>query len=178
MSLELIIGCMFSGKTTELINRVNKLKSIDKNVLIINSKLDTRYSINNIHTHNNNYISCISINNMNEIYNYINNYEYIIIDEAQFITNLYNIVKDLIDNKNKKVIIAGLICDSDRRHFGEIYLLYPLADKINHLKSFCHYCKNGTIGIFTKKIIDEVDNQISIGSSDKYVAVCRKCYLR
>ena len=176
MSLEIICGCMFSGKTTEILKIYKKLTSINKCVLKINSSLDDRYSNNNISTHDNNKIECISLKNLidvpKEIYN---DSEYIIIDECQFFDDLYNFVTNAVDNNNKHVIIIVLNGDSNRNNFGELYRLYPHADNIKMLKAFCSICRDGTDAIFSKKL-NKNDEIIEIGEKDKYIPVCRKCY--
>jgi thymidine kinase len=175
MSLNLIVGCMFSGKTTEIINIVNKLQFINKSVLLINSKLDNRYNNNTeIISHNKLTLPCIKVDNLNDILSIINPYDHIIIDESQFITNLYDVIIQLVDVYNKDVTVVGLNGDSHQRNFGEIYLLYPHADNIKYLKALCYYCKDGTPGIFSKKLVND-DVTISIGGREKYIPVCRKC---
>lgn len=176
MSLELIIGCMFSGKTSEIIKLVNRLSVIEKKVLLINSKLDERYDTNKICSHNNNKLDCICVNKLNEIsIDKYNECEYIIVDEGQFFEDLFDFVNKSINIDNKHVIVVGLNGDSNRLNFGDINLLYPQADKINLLTAMCIMCKNGTPGIFSKKITNNL-NQTDIGSTDKYIPVCRKCY--
>ncbi len=73
--------------------------------------------------------------------------------------------------------MIGLDGDSDRNNFGHIHKLIPLADDIMKLKALCSVCNDGTPGIFSKKISNS-SNQIDIGSTDKYIAVCRSCYLK
>ena len=67
--------------------------------------------------------------------------------------------------------------DSERRNFGHIHELLPLCDTITKLKALCSVCKDGTLGLFSKKIIQST-KQVDIGSTDKYSAVCRECYLK
>ena len=81
-----------------------------------------------------------------------------------------------VDKDKKKVIIVGLDGDSNRNNFGQIHKLIPLCDNITKLKAYCSQCKDGTEGIFSKRLISDT-SQTCIGSSDKYMAVCRKCYL-
>jgi len=176
MSLELKIGCMFSGKTTEIIKEVTRLSVIEKKILLINSSLDDRYDVNKVCSHNNNKLDCISVSKLEDIpLEKYTDCEYIIIDEGQFFEDLYDFVSVAIDLNNKHVIIVGLNGDSERNNFGDIYRLYPLADKITLLTAMCIICKDGTPGIFSKKITDDT-NQTDIGSTDKYIPVCRKCY--
>lgn len=177
MSLKIIVGCMFSGKTSELIKEVKRLTVIDKKILLINSNLDTRYDNNKVCSHNQEKIECISVKNLQDIdmIKYTES-EYIIIDEAQFYEDLFDFVTVATDLNNKHVIIVGLNGDFDRNNFGEIHKLYPYADNIVLLKAMCLSCKDGTEAIFSKKIVND-KKQTDIGNQDKYMPVCRKCYL-
>ena len=146
MSLKIICGCMFSGKTTELININYKLSSIYKKVLNIKSSLDNRYFIDNISTHNMSKIECITLNKLKDVpSNFYKDNDYIIIDECH------------------------------RNNFGELYKLYPHADDIKLLKAYCSVCNNGEEAIYSKKITNN-ESIIDIGEKDKYIPVCRKCY--
>ena len=86
-------------------------------------------------------------------------------------------MKVAVEDHNKHVIVIGLDGDSDRNNFGQIHKLIPLCDDITKLKALCSLCKDGTSGIFSKKIVDS-DMQVLVGSTDKYMAVCRSCYLK
>jgi len=176
MSLNLIIGCMFSGKSSEIIKEAKRLKVIDKKVLLINSSKDTRYMPGTICSHDQSFVDCLSINNLEDVQNEIyEQYEYIIIDESQFFPDLYNFVCNMVDNKNKHLIVVGLNGDFNRNNFGDIYKLYPKADSIKLLKAMCMGCKDGTEAIFSKKISNS-NEIVDVGSKDKYIPVCRKCY--
>ena len=180
MSLQLIIGCMYSGKSSELIRQTKRLQTIHKSYIIYNSHFDKRYGSNNICTHDQFSIQCqVSENLLPEIstQGFINSV-YIFIEEAQFFTDLYEFVKLSVDTYNKHVIVFGLDGDSDRNNFGQIHQLIPLADDITKLKALCNICNDGTLGIFSKKINTQIDAQIDVGSINKYIAVCRKCYLK
>ena len=179
MSVHIITGCMFSGKTSEIIKIINRLSKIDKKILIINSNLDDRYAINSIASHDKEMIECTSINNdklltVYEMEQYKES-EYIIIDEAQFFKDLVDFVNYSTDILNKHLIVVGLNGDSDRKNFGEIKDIYPLADKITLLTALCLSCKDGTEAIFSKKITNKKE-QIDVGNENTYIPVCRKCY--
>ena len=153
MSLSIITGCMFSGKTSNIINTYNVLIANNKKALLINSKLDNRYLDNSICTHDNKSIKCLSVNKLSDIspIKYIES-SHIMIDEAHFFPDLYNFVIKSIDKDKKHITIAGLNGDSDKQNFGQIYKLYPHADGIKLLKATCSICDNGTNAIFSKKI--------------------------
>ena len=183
MSLELIIGCMYSGKSSELVKRVTRLQTIQQSYLIYNSVIDTRYGTSGIYTHNKNHIPCSVTDSL---LSQVNTESFktshtIFIDEAQFFSDLYEFVVEAVERHHKHVVVIGLDGDSDRQNFGQIHTLLPLADDITKLKALCLKCSDGTPGIFSKKVIDSTHsthstNQVDIGSTDKYIAVCRKCY--
>jgi thymidine kinase len=175
MSLKLIVGCMYSGKTTEILRIVNSLKHIDEIPIIIKPVLDNRYSIDKISTHNKNEYDCITLNELSEFKDINNNY--IIIEEAQFFKDLYLFVIQQVEINNKNIIVVGLDGDSNRENFGDIHKLIPLCDDIIKLKAYCSICKDGTLGIFSKKINKNNKDKIYIGSDNDYISVCRKCYL-
>jgi len=176
MSLKLILGCMYSGKTTEILRIVNSLKHINEIPIIIKPKIDDRYSSDKISTHNKEKYDCITLNNLNEFKNPISS-NYIIIEEAQFFKDLLLFIIDQVELRKKNVIVVGLDGDSDRENFGEIHKLLPLCDDIVKLKAYCSLCKNGTPGIFSKRLSNKKD-KILVGSEGDYIAVCRKCYLK
>ena len=180
MSLELIIGCMYSGKTSELIRRVKRLQTIQQTYVIYNSFIDARYGSSGIYTHDDSHIQAKMTNTLlpqlrTEEFKLANT---IFIDEGQFFTDLYEFVKLSVETFHKNVIVIGLDGDSDRKNFGQIHLLIPLSDDITKLKSLCSICKNGTSGIFSKKITHTSNEQIDVGSINKYISVCRSCYLK
>ena len=175
MSLKLIIGCMFSGKTTEIIKIVNNLKHINQIPVVIKPNIDNRYSLDKISTHNKQQYECITLNLLSE-FNIQNDYQYIIIEEAQFFNDLLLFVIDQVEIKNKNVIVVGLDGDSDRNNFGDIHKLLPLCDDIVKLKAYCSICKNGKNAIFSKRL-SEKKEKVLVGSNEDYTAVCRDCYL-
>ena len=179
MSLELIIGCMYSGKSSELVKRVNRLQTIQQPYLIYNSVIDTRYGTSGIYTHNQHHIPCLITDSLlsQVTTESFKNATTIFIDEAQFFSDLYEFVKISVETHHKHVVVIALDGDSDRQNFGQIHTLVPLADDITKLKALCSICKDGTPGIFSKKMINSSE-QVDIGSTDKYSAVCRKCYLK
>jgi thymidine kinase len=178
--LTLIIGPMFSGKSTQLIQYIRKYNTLNYEMIVVKPDIDSRYKQDEICTHNLESEKCCVIgidelNGIQEMKNYKET-KLIIIEEGQFFTNLYEIVKRMIDEDNKIVVISGLNGDSNRENFGEIHKLIPLADKIEFLSALCKKCNDGTPAIFSKKITED-NKKISVGGSNKYEAVCRKHYL-
>lgn len=175
--IELIIGCMFSGKSTELIRKVRNYKEINKNILLINFIDDIRYGKDKIITHDKISEKAICIKDITSIYD-LPEYklsDIIAINEGQFFNNLYNVVTHIADTTNKKIIIAGLDGDSNRNTFGDILKLIPHAEEVIKLTAYCKICNDGTIANFTKRICKS-NNQIIIGGSEMFLPTCRKCY--
>jgi len=172
--LEVIIGNMFSGKSSELIRRINREKSIQKKILVINFIGDNRYSNNSIATHDNTKVNSLKLSKLSEIpSSMIKQYDSFFIDEGQFFPDLYTFVKNLVDSGGKHVVVSGLDGDSNREPFGDIIKLIPISDTVDKLTAYCIKCNNGTLAPFTKKISTNT-NLIDIGGIDKYLPVCRK----
>jgi len=170
MSLKIIMGNMFSGKTTELVRRLKRYKIIGKNILVLNSTLDTRSPEEVLRTHDNMKFDCIKTNDLNEL-NY-QDVDVIAIDEAQFFIGLKVFVEKVL-KRGKTVILTGLDGDYKQGKIGEIIDCIPLADKVFKLSAMCMECMDGTHGPFTKRIVDNDEINL-IGGKDMYRAVCRK----
>ena len=125
--LHLIVGCMFSGKTTQLINIANSYRSIDKKVILINFKEDTRYSNTKVTTHDLNTcnVDTIFLENLDS-YN-SSEIEVICINEAQFFRGLKDYCVKAVSS-GKIVYVSGLDGDFKQQNFGEILDLIPYCD--------------------------------------------------
>ena len=178
MSLDLIMGPMFSGKSSELIRRVNRLRTIDHSYIVYNSSDDDRYGVEGVYTHDMKSIQCISVKTLQPEYTTMRfkTSQTIFIDEAQFFKDLFNFVRDAVEIHKKHVVVIGLNGDSQRRPFGQIQDLIPYCDTITMLHALCSQCKDGTPGLFSKRM-SENSQQICVGSIDTYQAVCRSCFL-
>jgi len=178
MSLHLVVGCMFSGKSSELIRIARRLETISEKYIVIKPTMDIRYSENKVSTHDKVEHTCIVKENLVSLLGekaYIEA-THIIIEEAQFFPDLEPFVLKAVDDDTKHVTVIGLDGDSYRNNFGQIHKLYPLCDSITKLKALCLECNDGTAAIFSKRIIEDKE-QTSIGAKDKYIAVCRPCFL-
>ena len=172
--LELIIGPMFSGKTSRLVDIYKQCVFCNIPVSVINHSIDTRYHDTMLSTHDKVMIPCIKTNPICDVLNVIQGSHVVIINEGQFFDDLYTTVVSLL-SEGKKIYIGGLDGDFERKKFGQIIDLIPLCDKVTKLTSLCSICKNGTPGIFSKRITMEKEQTI-VGSNN-YIPVCRKCYL-
>ena len=186
MALHIIIGPMFAGKSTYLINTIQSLldnsitiedkEKTQESLLIINHSSDKRYSNNSeICTHDNKKMPSLSLNRLEEIFTTnnisIETKKYIIIDEGQLFNDLYNTVKSLLIKYKKIIYIGGLDGDYKQEPFKDsrILDLIPYSSSITKLTAKCVECNN--TAPFTKRLIHS-DEQILIGGSDSYKPVC------
>ena len=173
--LEIFLGPMFAGKSTEIIRRIRKMKFIGKKILVVKPQIDNRYNEDKITSHDYETADCIIVTNLSELQN-IKDYNTIIIDEGQFFNDLKENVILWVDTFNINVVIAGLDGDFQRQPIGQILELIPYADSCIKLNALCSNCKDGTNASFSHRIINS-NEKILIGGSDTYIPLCRKCYL-
>lgn len=187
--LTVILGNMFSGKTTTLLKLLFNEAAIGLKVLYINHDRDKR-SDQPFSTHNPLYkqrlnemsnVKLLSVKKITDVLSEIEKYDIIGIDESQFFDNLKEDVQFIVESLNKKVIVSGLSSDFKREKFGQILDLIPISDDIIHLKSYCKNCADKEPKIITEAIFTHIksktNKQIQIGGIDKYIPVCRLCYL-
>lgn len=170
--LELILGPMFSGKTTRLIEHYKAYQFIGKKIVVINYDLDTRYSTTMLSSHDRVEIPCIFSNTLDK--SLWANADVVLINEGQFFADLVPAVLDMVDGEGKHVYVCGLDGDFQRQRFGTILDLVPHSDRVEKLQAFCSICRDGTLAVFSHRISDEA-MQVVIGSSN-YVPLCRGCY--
>jgi thymidine kinase len=171
-TIEIIIGSMFSGKSTELLRRCRTYCSIRKKILLINHSLDSRCK-NELKTHDNTTMDAIKSDSLLSV-TVDSNVDVIAIDEAQFFHDLYDFIT-VHENKKIVILIAGLDGDSNRETFGEILKCIPLCNKVTKLSALCSICCNGTEASFSKRLTSN-SNKVCIGAISEYLAVCRKHY--
>lgn len=170
----MIVGCMFSGKTTRLITDYNKFKD-SKKICVINYFHDTRYDPELLSTHDKKKIPCLRLKTLASLVTSYLSYDMFLINEAQFFPDLYNIVTELADNQNKDVYVYGLDGDFKRNEFGDISKLLPVCTSITKIYADCQICKIKNIACFTHRITSNREQCIIDSSS--YIPVCRKCYM-
>lgn len=190
--LEIILGSMYSGKTSRLVEIYKQCKFCNISVAVINHSIDNRYDDELLSTHDQVKIPCIKTNKLFDIWIDDINLEagvslvprisdklkimtssVILINEGQFFPDLEEFVKQLLLN-DKKIYICGLDGDFERKKFGQILDLIPLCDKVTKLTSLCSICKDGKAGIFSKRLSSETEQTV-VGSNN-YIPVCRSCY--
>lgn len=180
--LELVIGPMFSGKTSKIIDIYKKAKFCEKNVVVINYTYDQRYSKTELSSHDKIMIPCTQTTSLNSLFDLktktgnidISKLDIILINEGQFFNDLFPWVSYIIENYPIHIYICGLDSDYKKQKFGQILDLVPICDKITKLTSWCAICRNGTPGIYSHRVSNEQE-QLVIGN-DNYISLCRKCY--
>jgi len=188
--LEIIIGPMFSGKTSAMLRKLSFFADIGFKVLLINHSHDTRASNLDrnkmLSSHSSQFLGIsgkleiIKASNLNLE---VDNYDVIGIDEVQFFEDIQKVI-DFVEIKNKRVYVCGLDGDFKREKIGDVFSLIPKCDKIEKLNAKCHECinkyKNNFSLIqdspFTHRTIKN-DSQILIGAQDSYESLCRYHYL-
>ena len=170
--LEIILGSMYSGKTSRLVEIYKQCQFCNISVIVINHTIDNRYDDNLMSTHDQIKIPCLKTEKLFDLQTNIRS-DVILINEGQFFPDLEEFVEKMLEQK-KKIYICGLDGDFERKKFGQILNLIPLCDKVTKLTSLCSLCKNGTAGIFSKRITCEKEQ--TVVGSDNYIPVCRSCY--
>ncbi len=171
--IEVICGSMFSGKTEELIRRLNRVKIANRKAEIFKPALDTRYHEVNVVSHNTNVIASTPVENSQTILLYVGDAEVVGIDEAQFFDTEIVSVCETLAAKGLRVIVAGLDKDFAGKPFGPMPQLLAIADYVTKLHAICVKC--GNIAAYSYRTTAQ-QKQFLLGEKDVYEPRCRKCY--
>jgi len=171
--IEVIAGCMFSGKTEELIRRLRRAQIARQNVKIFKPKIDTRYSKDYIVSHSEQSLPSLLIKEIKEIIEQSKDAHVIGIDEAQFFSNEIVDISNELANNGKRVIVAGLDQDYRGVPFGPMPQLLAIAEYITKTLAICVVCGNPADKTQRKITSSEL---VVVGASDIYEARCRKCH--
>ena len=170
--ISLILGPMFAGKTSSLIRRYRRYTVAGKRCLLVKHINDTRYDSEQLCTHDLHKIEAKSCFNLHELWNLIDNYDVICVDEIQFYPDNLEFAEKVAD-LGKIIVASGLSGNFRREPFKNIPELTAKADQVTYLTAVCMVCKEEGAA-FTKRISDEQDEVVS--GAEKYIAVCRQCY--
>ncbi|XP_054714549.1 thymidine kinase, cytosolic-like [Uloborus diversus] len=170
--IQIIFGPMFSGKTTELIRRLQRYQIANHVCLIVKYAHDSRYSSTGIATHDKKTLDAVSATTLSTLIADAQKYSVVGIDEGQFFPDTVSFAEEMA-NRGKIVIVAALDGTYQREGFGDILNLVPLAESVIKLTSVCMVCFENAS--YTKRIGSETQLEI-IGGTEKYMAVCRSCY--
>jgi thymidine kinase len=171
--IEVITGCMFSGKTEELIRRLRRAQIAKQKVKIFKPRIDARYSQNSIVSHNEQSLPSILINDINEVLEYSDDAQVIGIDEAQFFSEEIVTICNSLASQGKRIIVAGLDQDYTGKPFEPIPQLLAVAEYITKQHAICVVCGNPADKTQRKTTESE---RVIVGAADIYEARCRKCH--
>lgn len=171
--IEVICGSMFSGKTEELIRRLNRAKIARQRIQIFKPALDKRYHEENIVSHNDNSIRSIPVEFSQQISDLAENCEVVGLDEAQFFDEGIVGVCDGLANSGKRVIIAGLDMDFMGKPFGCMPQLMAIAEYVTKVHAICMVC--GEVASHSYRLSPSSE-RVLLGETDLYEARCRRCF--
>ena len=182
MSLELILGPMFAGKTSALQSIIRRHEALGLKCATFKPQIDSRYGSSEfIYNHD---MIKLPANSASFLVPQVNSTVYaeaslIVIEEGQFFKDLYEFVLQAVETNNKHVVVAGLDGDRFRKPFGQILNLIPLADKITKITALCKICGQGgkaVAALFTYGTFYSAST-LQVGGADMYIPLCRFHYL-
>ena len=178
--IEVICGCMFAGKTEELIRRINVLSYARKNILVFKPKIDDRYSTTEIASHAGSKVPCIVISEAKEILDHVNyDTDVVAIDEVQFFDEEVVDICEYLADSGLRVMVAGLDKDFRGEPFGVLPDLLTRAEFVTKLTAVCAKC--GAPATRTQRIINGKpasfnDPIVLVGAKEAYEPRCRHCH--
>lgn len=173
--IEVICGSMFSGKTEELIRRLKRAKFARQKVEIYKPAIDTRYSDEDVVSHDANSIASTPVDSAESLLLLAEGAEVVGVDEAQFFDNALAEVCNTLAAAGKRVIIAGLDMDFQGIPFGPMPALCAIADDVTKVHAICVRC--GSLAYISHRKV-EGDRRVLLGEQQEYEPLCRHCYHR
>jgi len=175
--IEVITGCMFSGKSEELIRRLKRARIAKLQVQVFKPSIDTRFSNIEVVSHTGEKIQAEAVSSSIEILNKLSSTINVVgIDEAQFYdVEIIKVARE-ISRKGIRVILAGLDMDFRGEPFGPMGNLMAIADEVTKLHAICMVC--GEEATMTQRLIEGIpakytDPVVLIGASERYEARCK-----
>ena len=179
--IEVISGCMFAGKTEELIRRINVLSYAKKNIIVFKPKIDNRYSDSEIVSHSGAKVPCLVVEKAQDILKKIEaDTEVVAIDEVQFFDKDIVEVCEYLADKGIRVMVAGLDKDFRGESFGVMPELLTRAEFVTKLTAVCAKC--GAPATRTQRLVNGKpagfeDPIVMVGADESYEPRCRHCHL-
>ena len=171
--IEVVCGSMFSGKTEELIRRMRRAEFARQRVEIFKPAIDTRYSEEDVVSHDMHTIPSTPIDSSAQILLLSSEIDVVGIDEAQFFDNGLVEVCNQLANNGVRVIVAGLDMDYKGVPFGPIPALCAIADEVTKVHAICVKC--GNLAYLSQRTVDN-DRRVLLGETAEYEPLCRECY--
>lgn len=173
--VEVICGSMFSGKTEELIRRMKRAKLARQKVEIFKPAIDTRYSDEDVVSHEGNTITSTPVESAASILLMGSDADVLGIDEAQFFDQQIVDVCNELASRGTRVIVAGLDLDFRGQPFGPMPQLCAIADDVTKVHAICVRC--GALAYVSHRIVDS-ERQVLLGETQEYEPLCRECYAK
>lgn len=173
--IEVVAGCMFSGKTEELMRRLRRARIARQAVEIFKPAIDQRYNELDIVSHDANSIHSTPVPASSNILLLGYDVDVIGIDEAQFFDDQLPYVCQKLANSGTRVIVAGLDMDYTGQPFGPMPPLLAIADYVTKLHAVCMNC--GELATHSHRITPNED-LILLGEKDAYIPLCRSCFVK
>ncbi len=173
--IEVITGSMFSGKTEELIRRLKRANIARQRVVIFKPKTDTRYSEQDVVSHDANALCSIPVDNSEQILTRVADMQVVGIDEAQFFDMGLIEVCNKLASSGIRIIVAGLDMDFRGIPFGPVPNLLAIAEYVTKVHAICMQC--GNIAQYSHRKSD-LTSQIILGAKDVYEPLCRTCFIK
>ncbi|HPR30753.1 MAG TPA: thymidine kinase [Prolixibacteraceae bacterium] len=171
--IEVICGSMFSGKTEELIRRLNRARIARQKVEIFKPGVDVRYSADQVVSHNENAIRSTPVETASNILLLTGDVDVVGIDEAQFFDPALVEVCQKLANMGIRVIVAGLDMDFKGKPFGPMPQLMAVAEYVTKVHAICMKC--GDLAHFSHRL-SENDKLVLLGEKSEYEPLCRRCF--
>ena len=171
--IEVVCGSMFSGKTEELIRRMKRAVFAHQKVEIFKPAIDTRYSEEDVVSHDSNSIRSTPVESSASILLLSSDIDVVGIDEAQFLDDGLIDVCNQLANRGVRVIIAGLDMDFKGVPFGPMPALCAIADDVTKVHAICVKC--GNLAYLSHRIVSG-DKRVMLGEQTEYEPLCRECY--
>ncbi|KAG1687980.1 hypothetical protein DVH05_004499 [Phytophthora capsici] len=171
-NLQLIIGPMFSGKSTELIRRIHRYQHAKLECLVVKYLFDTRHSEEMLSTHDKVFVEAMPVQTLAEVRPFLDECDVIGIDEGQFYPDLVEFCQEAA-NMGKVIVVAALDATFERKAFDSVVELIPTAEKVVKLNAICSSC--GQDAAFTRRLIADTTLEL-IGGSEMYEPRCRQCF--
>ena len=178
--VETITGCMFAGKTEELIRRIKVLEFAKKNIMVFKPVIDNRYSETKVVSHAGSFVESHVISKASEILEMVkDNTQVVAIDEVQFFGDEICEIANILADRGIRVMAAGLDTDFRGEPFGPMPKLITHAEFCTKLTAVCNSC--GGPATRTQRIINGEpakwdDPIIMVGAAESYEARCRHCH--
>ncbi len=169
----MICGSMFSGKTEELIRRLRRAEFARLRVEIFKPKIDVRYSLEEVVSHDENSIRSTPVDSAQNILLLSGDVDVIAVDEAQFFDEGLVEVCNKLADKGLRVIVAGLDMDFRGKPFGPMPSLLATAEYVTKVHAICVRC--GSLANYSYRITEE-EKLVVLGETNVYEPLCRKCF--